>query len=165
VNYDEARIALQQAGEEGRSQALWLLTQIVQDPSSWKSFGKPFIQQAWPREARFQSASSSRQFALLAQESGKHFPDVVQTILPLLVPADNLDLVVFQLKKDNGQDGTSIVSTFPAPLLSLLERLVPDDVRWAPHDLGSVLSRIADAAPRLRQDQRWRRLSNIVNRS
>ena len=83
VSYDEARVALQNTDEEGRSQAAWFLGTIVRDQKAWKSFGKPFIQNAWPREARYQTERASQQFALMAEDAGNHFPDVAQTIIPL----------------------------------------------------------------------------------
>ena len=106
VSYAEARAALQQATDEGRSQAIWLLTRIISDQGDWKKFGKPFIQKAWPRERRFQTASSSQNFARLAEEAGDHFPDVVKTILPLLGPVDHVDLLIYRAKTKHDEEET-----------------------------------------------------------
>jgi hypothetical protein len=54
ISYAEARAALQQATEEGREHSIWYLTRIVNDLKKWRTFGKPFIQKAWPRELKFQ---------------------------------------------------------------------------------------------------------------
>ena len=100
----------------------------------------------------------------MAEKSGNHFPDVVQTILPLLIPVEHLDLLIHRMKKDEDEKETQLAAKFPVPMLALLDRLVPDDPRAAPYDLVSVLNMIAAAAPRLRQDQRWRRLYKVVTR-
>ena len=163
VSFEEARVALQQSNDKNRAHAAWRLAIIVKEQRAWRSFGKPFIQLAWPREARFQSEATSRQFADMAEKSGNHFPDVVQTILPLLVPVEHLDVMIHRMKKDEDEKETQLAAKFPVPMLALLDRLVPDDPRTAPYDLVSVLNMMAAAAPRLRQDQRWRRLYNIVN--
>ena len=64
ISYAEARVALQEATEEGREHAIWFLIKIVRDQKGWKKFGKPFIQQAWPRERKLQTSSSSRNLSI-----------------------------------------------------------------------------------------------------
>jgi hypothetical protein len=162
ISYAEARKALQQAADEGRAHAIWFLANIVRDLNEWKKFGKPFIEKTWPRERKYQTSSSSRNFAHLAEEAGDHFPDVVKSILPLLGPVDHIDMLIYRAKKEGGDDSTSLVARFPEPMLALLDRVIPDDPRVGPHDLRSALNMIADAAPPLRQDERWRRLDAIA---
>ena len=43
ISYAEARVALQQATEDGREHAIWYLTNIIRDLKGWKKFGKPFV--------------------------------------------------------------------------------------------------------------------------
>ena len=162
VSYEEARTALQKSDDEGRAQALWFLTTIVRDNQAWKSFGKPFIQNAWPRERHFQTESTSRQFAMMAEEAGNHFPDVVKTVLPMLVPVKHLTLLLHRSKKGQGTRQISLPNKFPELMLAFLDRLVPNDFQTAPYDLNLVLDMIAEVKPRLRQDHRWRRLHDIV---
>jgi SIR2-like domain len=164
VSYEEARSALQKSDDQGRAHALWFLTSIVRDNRAWNSFGKPFVQLAWPREKQFQSESTSRQFAMMAEESGNHFPDVVGTILPLLMPVKHLHLLIYRTTKTQDKDETPFPAKFPEPMLALLDRLVPKDFEVAPYELNSVLTMIAEAKPRLRQDPRWRRLHDVVNK-
>ncbi len=99
ISYAEARLALQQATEEGREHAIWFLGNVVGDLGEWKKFGKPFVEKAWPRERKFQTTTSSRNFAHLAEEAGDHFPDVVKTILPLLGPVDQVDMLIYGGKR------------------------------------------------------------------
>jgi hypothetical protein len=158
LSYAEARVALQQATEDGREHAIWFLTNIVRDLKGWKKFGKPFIQQAWPRERKFQTSTSSRNFAHLAEEAGDHFPDVVKTVLPLLGPVDHVDMLIY----GGTRDGNALASRFPEAMLALLDRVLPDGTLAPPHNLRSILDMIAAAGPTLRQDERWLRLDALA---
>jgi len=165
VDFAEARLALQRSNDEGRSHAIWLLGSIITEQNAWKSFGKPFILRAWPREARYQTASSSRQFASIAEASGEYFPDVVRTLSPLLIASNQLDLFVYKTKETEGdeENSASLPRKFPNAMLTLLDRLVPDDPSLAPYDLASIVNAMADSDASLRQDPRWRRLNRIVH--
>lgn len=163
LSFDEGRAALQHLDHEGRASAAWCLVNIVKEQRCWRSFGKPFLQRAWPREARFQSAATSRHFASMAEGAGGHFPDVVKTVLPFLSPVEHLDSLIHQLNKEQGEEEDNLAEKFPEPMLALLDRLIPDDPRSAPYGLMSALNLIAEAAPKLRQDARWRRLNHLVS--
>lgn len=159
ISYDEARLALQQAAEEGREHAIWFLTNIVRDLGEWHKFGKPFVERAWPRERKYQTSTSSRNFAHLAEEAGDNFADVVKTVLPLLGPVDHADMLIYAGTRDGGAD--PLASRFPEAMLSLLDRVIGDQ-STPPHDLRQILALIVAAEPTLRQDPRWRRLEAIA---
>jgi hypothetical protein len=158
ISYAEARAALQQATEEGREHSIWFLTRIVHDLNKWQKFGKPFTQKAWPRERKLQTSTSSRNLAHLAEEAGDHFPDVVKTILPLLGPVDHADMLIY----GGTRDGNALSSRFPAAMLSLLDRVIPNEPRVPPHNLRHMLDMIVAAGPTLRQDERWLRLDTLA---
>ncbi len=166
ISYGETRLALQRANDESRAHTVWFLGTIVRDQRAWKSFGKPFIKKAWPLEARFQTARTSHHLALMARDSGKHFSDVVWTILPLLVPVEHFDLLlIHRMNNDTSEGEPHLAAKFPEPMLALIDRLVPKEPHAALYDLASVLNMIADADPKLRQDARWRRLDHLVNQA
>jgi hypothetical protein len=161
VSYSEARRALRSVDDAARSHALSFLAGVIQEAGTWSAFGRPFVQRAWPRESRYQTADVSRQLAYIAEQSGDDFPDVVKTILPLISPTEQLDLTVHRAVKDGE---TSLARRFPESMLELLDHLVPEDPRPTPYDLAGVLNLIADGAPILRGDRRWRRLRQIADR-
>jgi len=158
ISYAEARAALQQATEQGREHSIWFLMRIVNDLKKWRTFGKPFIQKAWPRELKFQTATSSRNFAHLAEEAGNHFPDVVKTVLPLLGPVTDAGMLIY----GGTRDGNALAARFPAAMLSLLDRVIPNEPRQPPHNLRQMLDMIVDAEPTLRQDEHWLRLDALA---
>lgn len=164
LSFDEGRVALQTLDDESRASAAWCLARIVKEQRCWMSFGKSFVQGAWPREARFQNAVTSMHLAIMAEESGRHFPDVVKVVLPILSSVEKLDSLIYRLNKEQGEEEVHLAERFPEPMLALLERLIPDDPRSAPYGLASALNLIVEAAPKLRQDARLRRLNNLVSR-
>lgn len=158
ITYAEARTALQQATEDGRAHAIWFLTSVIRDLRGWKKFGKRFVQKAWPRERKFQTSTSSRNFTHLAEAAGDHFPNVVKTVLPLLGPVDHVDMLVY----GGARDGNALASRFPEAMLALLDRVIPHGFPVPPHDLRLILGMIAAAGPTLRQDERWLRLDTLA---
>jgi hypothetical protein len=162
ISYAEARSALQQATEKGREHAIWFLAHIVRDLNEWKQFGKPFIERSWPAERKYQTSTSSRNFAHLAEEAGDHFPDVVRTILPFLGPVERGDMLVHSMKKDGEDQDASLAVRFPEAALSLLDRIVPQQPTFPYHELRAVLDLIVSADPQHRQDARWRRLDALA---
>ena len=131
---------------------------IVHDLKEWRTFGKPFIQRAWPRERKFQTSTSSRNFAHLAEEAGDHFPDVVKTVLPLLGPVDHVDMLIH----GGTRDGNGLATRFPEAMLSLLDRVIPNGSSAPPHNLRPILDMIVASAATLRQDTRWLRLDALA---
>ncbi|UPK35458.1 hypothetical protein IVB18_47220 [Bradyrhizobium sp. 186] len=141
VNFSEARLALQRSTDDGRSEALSFLNSIIADQDVWDSFGRTFIAKAWPRETAYQTPQTSQRFAAIAENSGIHFPDVVQNIFPLLVPTTRLDLFVYRAReRDDGERASAdLPRKFPNDMVALLDRLVPEDPALAPYDLGGLV--------------------------
>ena len=164
VSYVETRTVLQTIDDEGRSDAIWCLMQIIKEQRAWTSFGKPFLEQAWPKEKKFQTEATTRGLLHLAESSGRNFPKVVVTVLPLLTAVPHLDLFLHRTGKNDADEEPDLATKFPEPMLALLDRVVPDDPSTAPYELGSVIESIAKSKPTLRQDARWRRLKSLVDR-
>ena len=163
VTYAEARPLLRLVDDAGRAHAVsFLATAFGEEPNWWNSFGRPFVQKAWPRESRFQTPSLSERFAFLAEQAGDQFPDVVRTVLPLLISVEQLDITLHRAVR--ADDGTSLADRFPHEMLTLLDLLDPTEPKSDPYGLGTALEAIARAAGNLRDDLRWKRLKIIANR-
>lgn len=163
VKYADAREALRQLDDRARAHVLWVVsTSFKEDGLSWKTFGKAFIERAWPRERRFQTPGISEAFASLAEQAGEEFPEVVEAVLPYLVPVARLDMIFYRALND-AED--SIAHKFPEPLLTLLDALVMPEPVLVPYELGTVLETMAISMPALRDDARWKRLKQIASRA
>jgi len=164
ISFDEARRALQQTDDKGRAHAISRLAKDVMNSQEWTSFGKPFLEKAWPREVRFQTEQTSRMFVAWAGKTGDLFPEVVQGIRPYLVPISDSDMFAHDLVQQHDGEGSELPRRFPDATLTLLDKLLPDNPDRIPYNLDAVVEMVAEAKPSLRQDRRWQRLRDLALR-
>lgn len=162
ISFEQAREVLIALDDKSRSDALWILGNIVSEQGKWDCFVKPFIEQAWPRQVKYRTESASRGFANLIEQSGDDYPDAVRTIISLLRPVGHLDMMMYRLSKEAEEGTNDFAQRFPAETLKLLNALVPDDRSQMPYELGKALDVIAEANPRLRRTPEWRRLYDLT---
>ena len=161
ITLEETREALQKTDDVGRVHALHFFRRLVGDKSAWNPFGKRFIENAWPRESRFQTAETSRQFVKLAEEVGDFFPEFVQTILAFLVPIED-HWSVYGIVRSTESRPRELPQIFPDATLALINKLVPENPFETPYELSTALDMIAEVKPQLRRDEQWLRLKNIT---
>lgn len=147
--------------DRGRAAALDTLFHIVSEEGGW-SFIRSFIAEAWPRQLRYRSEETSRAFARLAEGTGKHFPEAVDTILPFLRPVPHVDMFTYRYAKEDNPSDQDFARTYPAATLKLLDALIAEDRSSMPYELPKVLEIIAEADPSLRQTTAWRRLQDLA---
>ena len=162
ITFEEVRQVLQKTNASGRAHSLWFFTRIVDENHAWRRFGKPFLEGAWPRETRFQTEETSRHLVALAKGAGDFCPEVVQTILPYLVPMSRNVGFVSSLARQSDEDTGRLPTRFPDATLMLINKIIPDDPDPVPYELDSLTEMIAEANPSLRQDSRWRRLKALA---
>ena len=162
ITFEETRQVLQKTNASGRVHSLWFFTRIVDENHAWRRFGKPFLERAWPRETRFQTEETSQHLVALAKGAGDFFPEVVQTILPYLVPMPRNVGFVSSLARQSDEEMGGLPRRFPDATLKLIDKIIPDDPDHVPYDLDSLIEMVAEAKPSLRQDSRWRRLKALV---
>lgn len=164
ISYEEARHALQLTDDKGRAHCINCLNRVVLDGNrtKWRRFGKPFLNQAWPQEDRFRTEETSQEFARLAENARDFFPEVVETILPYLVPISGEGLFAYPLTRASNDEGDVLATRFPEATLALINKLVPENPSQIPYKLDTVLELIAEAKPSLRRDVHWRRLNDVV---
>ncbi len=162
ITFEETRRVLQKTNANGRAHSLWFFTRIVDENHAWRRFGKPFLEKAWPKEARFQTEQTSQHLVEFAKRASDFFPEVVRTILPYLVPSfQNVGFVSFLVRQNDDEMG-GLPTRFPDATLILIDKIIPDDPDQVPYDLDSLIEMIAEAKPSLRQDSRWRRLKALA---
>ncbi|WP_193337451.1 hypothetical protein [Devosia beringensis] len=166
VSPSEARTALQKASPATRQSALWMLSTIVGKYKAWRSFGKLFLTEIWPKEAMYRSSEITNTMLQVAEADHRNFPDIVATILPYLTPVDHPDLFIYrEMRQPDDADGKSLVQRWPLEVLSLANAVVPDNLRAAPYKMGEFLDDIAMADPTARDTRAWQRLNALLNRS
>jgi hypothetical protein len=162
ISFPEARAALQSATDKTRLDALWQLDLLVQANAGWKKAGRPFLEGAWPKEAKYQTNATSKQLAHIAISAADSFPDAAKVILPLLRPAEQIDMFIFYARGADNNNEVPLARRFPKQTIEIVDRLVPTAPNMIPYELGSLLSMTADAQPILRQDLQWRRLNDLL---
>lgn len=157
----EVRRLLIAAGEETRVEALGVLARSNPDDDLWPNLFRPFLRDAWPQQLKYQTESTSRQFAQIVERAGDHFLEAVALALPHLRPVAHLDTLAYRLRKQ-GEEGEGYALNHPAETLQLLNALVGENPQTAPWNLAELLDIIATASPVLRQSDPWRRLKAIT---
>ena len=164
ITFEEARQALQRTNDIGHAHSLWFFSRIVDENHAWRRFGKLFLEKAWPKESRFQTEQTSQHLVELAKGADDFFPDVVQIILPYLVPISQNVGFVYSLTRQSDEEIGGLPTRFPDATLKLIDKIIPDGPDRVPNDLDSLIEMIAEAEPSLRQNSRWRRLKALALR-
>ena len=166
ITFEEARQILQKTNDSGRAHSLsFMLSQFIDETRTWRRFGKLFLEKAWPKESRFQTEQTSRYLVELAVRASDFFPEVVQTILPYMVPIfQDGDALLISLVQWNDGEVDGLPTRFPDATLMLIDKIIPDNPDQVPYELDSLTEMIAGAKPSLRQDRRWRRLKDLALR-
>lgn len=162
VATNEARTALRNASSAVRLETLSFLRQRAAADGGWKRIVVPFFRHAWPREREFQTVETSRNLVLLLEKLGERFPDGVRLVADFLVRSSEADIFIFQFGNDKRNGHGDLVKRYPRETLALLSKIIDESNPRAPYGLGEVMTRIADAAPDLRQDERWQRLHKMA---
>ncbi len=163
ISVDETRTALQMSNHYGRSHCISFLAKLIeQGKVRWDRFGKMFMNEAWPKESRFQSEKTTLNLALLASVTGDNFPEAVYTIAPRLVYVYGDSWFLYRILLGAERKNPNLVERFPREVLTLIDRIVPDNPRVIPFDLIPTLEKIAESEPILRQNQKWRRLKKTA---
>lgn len=162
VTADEARMALRSANSAVRLEALSFLRQRAATDGGWKRVVVPFFRNVWPRERQFQTAETSRNLVLFLEELGENFPNGVRLVVDFLVASSNTDVFVFQFGSDAERGHGDLTKQYPRETLTLLNKIIDESSPRPPYGLAEVVTRLADAAPDLRQDERWQRLHKLA---
>src|SRR5690606_40495285 len=110
----------------------------------------PFLTDVWPNHRAVRTPELSTHLVDLALASGELFPQVVQAILPRLVPVRGGMLRGFMLRPE-AESHPALV--YPAAMLDLLWALLAEDATLWPYKIEEVLDVLADA-PETRADPR-----------
>jgi hypothetical protein len=161
----ECRRALRSLSDSGREAALWTVNNILEEQSAWTSFGKQFFSEVWPQEARYQTGATSASLIRIAENTPDRFSDIVSVIGEYLRPIEHPDLFVFRLRRKEGEgERETLVQRWPLHVLDVVNRIIPKEPQYVPHDLGVLLNEIVEFAPSARTTRGWQRLYGLVSK-
>lgn len=160
ISFSEARVALKN-GTAGQREAALSAVENHVEKGEWTAFGKPFLEQVWPRESELQTEATSRTMVSIAKSSGLSYPEAVGVVAPYLRPAQGLDLTTHGLTDTDGIGGASFAQRWPHETLQLLDALI-STANAAPYGLDQLLQQTSESDPSVRTKPTWRRLNSIL---
>ncbi|WP_258585867.1 hypothetical protein [Mesorhizobium sp. AR02] len=159
VSSVELRQILVECDDDLRGQILWHLEHWSEGlEGKWRPRLVPFLKDVWPNHRAVRTPDMSARLVDLALASGDVFPQVVQAILPRLVPVRDGMLRGFMLRSDAGNHPALI---YPAAVLDLLWAILAEDATLWPYKIEELVDVLANAPetqgdPRLSELRRRR---------
>jgi hypothetical protein len=150
----EATAALPPIGLESAAQMLVRMLEGAgeQRVEYWHNRIAPFLRYVWPKSRERLTPRISESFARLCVAAGEAFPDAFGMLRPWLQHLNHADFIVRLLDEGN------LCQRFPNEALTFLDVIVGDELAWSPRQLHACLTAIEEAAPGLRDDNRFQRL-------
>lgn len=151
VTSTELREILVESDDDLRGQILRQIENWSADlEGKWRARLIPFLTKVWPNHRAVRTPEMSTRLVALALASGDLFPQVLQAILPRLVPVRGGMLRGFNLRSE-AEDHPARV--YPAAMLDLLWAILAEDAALWPYKIEDVLDVLA-YAPQTQSDPR-----------
>jgi hypothetical protein len=161
LSFGEGRAALRSASDAIRQKSLWYLHAHGRPQGASNNFITSFFRKAWPRERKFQTTETTRALLFLVKGLGSRFADGVRLVADFLTPLPEVDVHVYQFGNEGEHGHADLTKQFPHETLLLLDKVIDSTHQRSPYGLAEVLTRLSDAAPELRHDDRWQRLRRL----
>jgi hypothetical protein len=151
VSSAELREILVEGDNDLRGQILWYLQSWSQDTEGkWRARLVPFLTDVWPNHRALRTPEMASRQTDLALASDDLFPQVVDAILPHLVPVRGGMLRNSPLKSG---DDNHLARNYPAAMLNLLWSILAEDTALWPYKVEELLDLLSEA-PETRADPR-----------
>ena len=148
--------------DDTRNQFIWWLGQVGQgNDDGWETLVAPFLDEVWPRERIYRTASSVDSWISMLDDTGPSFPVVYASAKRFLVPVDSDHHPFYRFTREVGED-EPITAQFPAETLDLLDTVTPQVLSRIPYELPKILALVSESSPDLRADHRYLRLIDLV---
>ncbi|MCG5541895.1 MULTISPECIES: anti-phage defense-associated sirtuin Dsr1 [unclassified Halorhodospira] len=159
---DDFRSAVNALPLEGLEECAQALSQALEGAADqredyWRKRVQPFWQQVWPKSRDLATPRIAESLTRLIIAARGEFPAALAEVQDWLQPIENPRYIVHLLHE------SGLSRQYPAEALRLLDAVIVDQP-WAPRRFGQCLKEIEEAAPQLRQDARYQRLSEYFRR-
>lgn len=152
--------ALPPAGLQQAAQALVRALEGAGEQSEeyWQNRVQPYLNTIWPKSRDLITPAIADNFARLCVGAGSAFPDALRELTHWLQAPEHPDYVVHLLHQSKLADREH----FPEESLTFLNIVVSDGAQWLSEDLAKCLDAIVEARPALADDNRYRRLRDLL---
>jgi hypothetical protein len=150
----QAFASLPQQGLDEAASALWrALESVGPSENYWTNRIRPFWKKIWPKSRDKRSERLNHLLMRLIIATGNELPNALDIVHDWLQNVPRPEGILIKLEE------SGLCKKFPEPALRLLDAMIGQPA-WRSKALGKCLDDIAEAAPHLKQDQRWQRLSH-----
>ncbi len=162
LTFDEARSCLRKMKVQSLRRVIWFLGRVgKENDDGWRKYVLPFIDNAWPKESRFQTEKTSGAWISLFDNTEDAFPEILAAVRGFLRPVNSDHLGLYRFHRE--MEGTEPLTTrLPKETIDFLDLIIPDAPRNAPYELPLVLNLLAETEPNMVSDPRFQRLQTIV---
>lgn len=149
---------------EGASQALLQAFQSADTEKEvyWDSIVRIFIQKIWPKSKELVSSRIAENFAQVAITSRNRFPEALKVVQSWIPSIKEPSMVIDKLEE------SGLCRDFPKESLSLLDSMISETTNlrgfWSSDSLTKCLSQISALLPRIREDNRFKKLEEFLRR-
>lgn len=163
MSKDAAQTFLRAAGTAGLARVAAGIDRKSEDTEEkgarlWRSRILPWLKATWPKERNLRSERATEFLASAALAAGSEITSVSDFVSGIAAGLTGPLHLLRRLRR--GQH--SALKAHPTQVLSLISLIVDLKQRWLAQDLRLALEAIAEAAPDLRNDARWKRLDALA---
>ncbi len=157
----QLRIAIRALPADGLRESAQALVRALEGAGEqredyWKNRVLPFWEKIWPKSNDQVSSANAESLARLCIAAGNEFPSAMTAVGNWLRVVEHPNYVIDQFQK------SGLSARFSEDALRLLSAIVGDQPSWLPSELRQCLDAIAQAAPNLRQHDKYRRLDELA---
>ena len=128
------------------------------DDETWATDIVEFIKDVWPKQKSLRTTEISKRLAELTLEQRSNYPDVVESVLPLLSKVGPHKVFIPALRKTD----ETVMGDYPKSTLSLLNAILPDEKAFWPYGAEDALRVIVKRAPELASDPQYIELAQVI---
>ncbi|NOD65442.1 SIR2 family protein [Ruegeria sp. HKCCD6109] len=164
ITKQQMRQIVREMSDDTRNQFIWWLGKVGQkNDEGWEKLVTPFLNEVWPRERIYRTASSVESWIGVLDDTGTSFPVVYRAVKRFLVPVETDRHPFYRFTREVGTD-EPITIQFPEETLDLLNAVTPQILSRPPYELPKILALVGETSPELRADHRYLRLMDLVER-
>jgi len=146
---------------QGLETTAWTLTRMLDSAGDrreayWKNRIVKYLKRIWPRVQKHGTEQIAEAFATLCSYAGNAFPDAVVLLQDWFLSLRHPGTILHILNESDHPEA------HPDATLALLDRLIDLERSLVSLDFGSIMHRLETSDPSLTRDERFKRLSAIV---
>lgn len=161
----EMRNVLRSMSDDTRNRFIFWLGQVGKgNDDGWNKFVVPFMNEVWPRERVYRTATSTNSWIGLLDDTGQSFPAVYASVKQFLVPVETDQHPFYRFTRELDNE-TPLTARFPEATLDLVNTVTPVALARPSYELPKILAIVRETAPELMANHRYLRLIDLVERS